>query len=427
MDIYMEIIRGIFKWFLDNKEWVFSGIGVTILSPLFLKLLNRIADNLNKDIEKERNETLPLQKVIDSEKKKYWLEKQIIGIPYKPKLSEMRRINKANDYTNDWDAYDPQLFYCNNNRLVNVGLVGKTENFLLYDISIKDGSMLIKTSEDSYVLAEGICGTSTTGGSLQPSIMEADYDNDGDNELAIRVWVVHGTGISIDSLFMVDKASDGCWYMFQFLIKDFFNEIYKKYNSTVIDNMLYFSWENNIIDIPQKLENIKHFDYYCIGRIAKIEYSAEEILVKFAVGYNLDFCWDYSSGHGIMAKLQYQGENKWKLIDYDYYNESLERYITKIMDLYFTNNIATVEQECNIKFPTFYKSITEYDIIEILYDKREFGNDTFRVDVMFTVHTVDVREMTYQAILTIMQNDSYNSTDNMTFSLWKICDFMIIE
>lgn len=138
----------------------------------------------------------------------------------------MEKIKKATDYTNDWTAYDPLLFqYNKDTRLINVGLVGKTESFSLYDISINDGSMLVKTSEDSYVLAEGICSTSTTGGSPQPSIMEADYDNDGDNELAIHVWLIHGTGVSIDSLFIVDKASDGCWYMFQFLIKDFINDM----------------------------------------------------------------------------------------------------------------------------------------------------------------------------------------------------------
>lgn len=424
----MKVIRKIFKWIKKSRKWVFSGIGVTILSPLFIKLLNRTTHNLNKDTEKEEDKISPLQKVIDSEKKKYWLEKQIIGIPYKPKLKEMKRINKATDYTNNWDSYDSLLFQCNEDtRLVNVGLVGKTENFLLYDISINDGSMLIKTSEDSYVLAEGICSTSTSGRSPQPSMMEADFDNDGDNELAIRVWLIRGTGVSIVSLFIVDKSSDGCWYMFQLLIKDFLNEIYKKYTSTVIDNMLYFSWENSIINIPQKLKNMKHFDYYCIGRIVEIEYSAEEILVKLEAGYNLDFCWDYSSGHGIMAKLLYQGENNWKLVDYDYYNSSLEMYVKKIMDLYFTGNIEAVEQECNLTFPTFYKSITEYDIIEILYDKREFGNDNFRVDVMFTVHTVDEKEITYQAILTIMQTDSCYSADNRIYDLWKICDFMIIE
>lgn len=172
---------------------------------------------------------------------------------------------------------------------------------------------------------------------------------------------------------------------------------------------------------------MKHFNYYCIGRIIEIEYSAEEILVKLVVGYNLDFCWDYSSGHGIMAKLQYQGENNWKLADCDYYNRSLEMYIKKILDLYFTSNVEAVEQECNLTFPTFYKSITEYNIIKILYDKREFGNDNFRVDVMFTVHTVDEKEITYQAILTIMQIDSCDSTDNMKCGIWKICDFMIID
>lgn len=458
----MKIIRKIFKWIKKNRKWVFSGIGVTILSLLFNMLFNSKDNtididntrkemnninvdgdvhgnvyqnstiyNLNEDIEnkqeteKERDESSSFQTVIDFEKNKHWSEKHIIGIPYEPDSNVLKWINAAKDYTNDWEDYEPQLVYHNGDKeLEYAKLVGKTENFFLYDIFIKNGSMLIKTSEDSYVLAEGIPSTSTTGGSPQPLIMEADYDNDGDNELAIRVWLLHGTGESIDSLFIVDKASDGCWYMFQFLYKDYLNVLYKEYDSKTLGDNLYFVWNDSVIDIPQKLENKTHFDYYCVGEIVDIEYCSEEIIMKLEAGYNVDDYWDYSIGHGISAKVHYQGEGKWELAEYDYYNDSLEKYVTKIMDLYLKKNMEALEQECDFTFPTFDSDVTEYDIVKIIYDSSKFGNDTFRVDVYYTVDNIGI---TFHAILTIKQIDSSYSSDTGLNILWKICDLMITE
>lgn len=433
----MKIIRKIFKWIKKNRKWVFSGIGITILSLLSAMLFNGKDDaikevnnmeingnvngniyqnstvyNLSEDIEKqqttekEQNETSYFQKVIELDSNKYWFDKDIIGIPYKPNPDMLKWINNATDYTNDWDAYDPTLFSNNEDTaLENIGLVGKTENFLLYDSSLNDGSMLIKTSEDSYVLAEGICSTSTTGGSPQPSMMEADYDNDGDNELAICVWLLHGTGLSRDSLFMVDKASDGQWYMFQFQLMDCLDAIKEKYTREIIDDKLYFVWNNNRIDIPQKLENKEHFDYYGVGQIVDIEVSYEEILIKLSVGYIMDdtYIWDYSRGHGISAKVQYQGEGKWELANYDYYNDSLEKYITQIMDLYFTGD-------------------TEHNIVKILYDSSKFGDNTFRVDVLYTVDYADITYLC-NALLTIKQIDA---SSTMSYDFWEICDFFIL-
>lgn len=452
----MKTISKIYKWILKNKKWVFSGIGVAILSLLFNMLFNSNDNTISKDgtfkeisnvevngdvngniyqnstiynlnediekkqiIEKERGETSPFQTVIDLDNKKHWSEKHIIGIPYNPNVNELKWINDAIDYSNDWEAYEPQLIYNDEDtKLENAKLVGKTENFLLYDISISNGSMLIKTSEDSYVLAEGIPCTSTTGGSPQPAIMEADYDNDGDNELAIRVWLLHGTGESIDSLFMVDKASNGQWYIFQFLYKDYLDILYKKFTSIVKDDNLFFVWNDSVIDIPQKLEYRGHSHYYCVGEIVDIEYWYEEIIMKMRMGYNVDAYWDYCSGHGISAKVHYQGEGEWELAEYDYYNDSLERYITKIMDLYLKKNMEALEQECDFTFPTFYLDVTEYEIVKILYDSTKFGNDTFRVDVMYTVDDADI---TFHGIFTIRQVDHFDHSD----TLWEACDFIL--
>ncbi len=455
----MKIIRKMFKWIKKNRKWVFSGIGVTIVSLLFTMLFNSkdstigIDDtqkemnninvdgdvhgnvyqnstiyNLNEDIgnkqatEKERDESSPFQTVIDFENNKHWSEKHIVGIPYEPDSKMLKWINDATDYTNDWEVYDSCMLYQEENvRTENAALVGKTENFFLYDIPMNEVSMLIRTSEDSYVLAEGVPSTTTTGTKPKPEIMEYDYDNDGDNELAIRIHLLRGTGLSIDSLFMVDKASDGQWYIFQFLLMDYLDTIYKKYTSEIVNDRLYFVWNNHRIDIPQKLVSKEHFDYYCIGEIVDIELSFEDILIKLQAGYIIEYYWDYSSGHGISAKVQYRGEGNWELANYDYYNDSLEQYITQIMDLYLTGDMEVLKQEYNLDFPQFYLTATEYSIVKISYDSNKFSNDTFRVDVFYTVDDADT---TFHALLTIKQNDV---SGTMAYNLWEICDFMLIE
>lgn len=368
---------------------------------------------------------LGFQKVIDLEKNKDWWEKNIVGIPYEPDLDVRKCLANAVDYTNDWDSYNPCLLYDEEDRTENAGLVGRTENFLLYDISMSDGSMLIKTSEDSYVLAEGI-RSSIWNGVLQsqPSLMEVDYDNDGDNELAIYIHVLSGTGESIDSLFMVDKVSDGCWYMFQFLYMDYLDAVYEECSGVIIDGSSYFVWNGNVIDIPQELNDTKLYPDYCMGNIVEIDYCSEQILIKLGVGYNFGNYWDYSKGHGISAEVKYKGEGKWELSNYAYYNDILERYVTRIMDLYLTGDVETIAQEYDIDCPVLSQSATEYDIVEILYNSGMFGNDTFQMDIKYTIDCIDI---THYAILTIKKVDSSNSSGTEANDLWKICDLKIIN
>ncbi len=409
---------------------IFTISGVSVVG-IIDRLESKAKSDVHEDkdtgqMEKESDTNLDFQKVIDLETNKDWWEKNIVGTSYEPDLDVQKWLTNAVDYTYDWDSYNPCLLYGDEeDRIENAGLVGRTENFLLYDISINNGSMLIKTSEDSYVLAEGI-RSSIWNGTLQPqpSIMEVDYDNDGDNELAIYINVLRGTGETIDSLFMVDKASDGCWYMFQFLYMDYLDAVYEEYNGTIINGSSYFVWNGNVIDIPQELNDTRLFPDYCIGNIVSIDYYSEQILIRLEVGYNFDNYWDYSKGHGISAEVNYKGEGKWELSDYAYYNDILERYVTRIMGLYLMGDVETIAQEYEIDCPVLSQSVTEYDIVEILYNSGMFGEDNFQVDIEYTIDHIDI---THYAILTVQKVDSSDNSGTVIDGLWKICDFTIIN
>ena len=188
----------------------------------------------------------------------------------------------------------------------------------------------------------------------------------------------------------------------------------------VIDGKIYFVWDGNVIDIPQKPVYDWHFEDFYIGDIVFIEICSEEIGIKLEVGYGFDSLINYSYGHGISAKVLYLGEGIWEMEGYSYYNDSLERYVTKIMDFYLTGNVEALSQECDFTFPVSTGVAAEYDIVEILYDSSNFGSDTFEVIIKYVV---DHSDITHHATFTIKQMDF----DYMSYDLWKICDFHIIK
>ncbi len=52
----MELIKNIINWISENKEWVFSGIGIPVLGYIFFKKKQTTAQNQNitKNIQKQK-------------------------------------------------------------------------------------------------------------------------------------------------------------------------------------------------------------------------------------------------------------------------------------------------------------------------------------------------------------------------------------
>ena len=87
--------------------------------------------------------------------------------------------------------------------------MGETEHFTLY--GIREGEEMAVQTPDGLVYAEVPL---ISNYEVEPQIMEQDFDGDGREELAVITYVLHGTGMSIRSLFMADKDAAGTWNIY---------------------------------------------------------------------------------------------------------------------------------------------------------------------------------------------------------------------
>ncbi len=374
--------------------------------------------------ETETAQSMMFQKVIDFEKDKWWDEKHIVGTVYAPEEDELEMINHAVDYTN-WDdymeAYDAS--FVAEEPVSEVGLLCQTESFTLYERNVNDiRRMLVETPDHSYLLAEAEPISSTV--SEQPVIVEADYDQDGENELAIRVYLLHGTGLSVDSLFMADRASDGQWYLFQLLNGECADTLNAKCHRTMIGDKYYFKLEDRTIAVPQPDFEEMPFSGYRTGELVHIECTKEQILLKADVGMELRDAplYNYNIGNGISASVNYRGDGEWELTDFDYYNDQLEDYVGGFVVCYLTGDVQRAETEYNITFEVPEQTVSDCTVTKIAYDSELFGYEQLNVRVEYIA---DGAESARSMLLEVRQNDLdalgiTNLFEIHSYDLWTI-------
>ncbi|MBD5454241.1 MAG: hypothetical protein HDR30_08020, partial [Lachnospiraceae bacterium] len=159
---------------------------------------------------------------------KNWDEKAVVGNEFTPDADLLERMENAKDYRED--DYELCRGYAYYYEMLNgMGLVNTTESFTAYVVG-NDG-VIIETAGKEYLYAD-IGYTSNYLDS--PTWKEADFDGDGINELAIINYIKHGTGLWVESLYMVDQNEAGKWEMYEFLHEDYCRQLRKHFN-TVID------------------------------------------------------------------------------------------------------------------------------------------------------------------------------------------------
>lgn len=380
----------------------------------------------------EESETSMFQKVIDFEKSKSWEEKHVIGIEYVPEEEEKEMIAAAADCTDTWDDY-MAIYMGSDTAVGQVSLIDQTDEFKLYAVNTGENArnMLIGTPDHSYILAEGIHCTSFQG--AQPVIVEVDYDHDGETELAVQIHILHGTGLSVDSLFMADKASDGHWYLFQLLNEDYTQTLLDKRGRIKIGDKYYFKLEDRTIAVvdPQ-IESEENSWQDEIGSIIDVECSEEAIILKAAIGL---VPWNgmgpsgissYNLGNGISAAVEYKGDGEWELGNFDYYNAQLDDYVEGFVRCYLTGDVQWAETEYHITFQPPEETVETCNITKISYDSDTLGDDSFRVDVDYTVDGMEevqsmglsVKQLEMPAVLD--ENDIYSIH---SYDMWQIIEF----
>lgn len=142
-----------------------------------------------------------------------YLRASVVGKPCDPKENGWK-LNEAVDvreekFTDLWHEAESDTIY----------LIEQKENFTLYGKGDLERMLLqyggaYTEIHYPYISNYGIA----------PMIFEQDYDGDGQQELAIRLHVLHGTGVSIDTLLMADREEEEL-FVYRYPEEEFFGTI----------------------------------------------------------------------------------------------------------------------------------------------------------------------------------------------------------
>lgn len=194
-------------------------------------------------------------------------------------------------------------------------LIDETEHFKVYSVNY-GASTIVQISDGAVVLAEDTLLYSAVSSQEQkkPICLEADFDQDGENELAIITYTDQGNdifrdGIYINCLYMVDKYNDA-WYMHTLSDSDHADLLNAHYSSESNKNSVSLFLDGNMID---EISIAEETGEYKVGRHFSVEFlKNNQIELKTRVVYNLSGTHDHIVGD-IVGTLSYDGSGEWSL------------------------------------------------------------------------------------------------------------------
>lgn len=144
------------------------------------------------------------------------LSSDMPGVPCVPEeegwnLSEATDIRRNFESMSDIPEPDTEM---------DVYLLGEEKQYTLYGRG--DYEHMLLAFGDSY--AEIRCPY-VSDYRMLPELMASDYDGDGEEELAIKLNIKHGTGYYVDTFLMGDLSPDGKLYVYQFMENDIIEQL----------------------------------------------------------------------------------------------------------------------------------------------------------------------------------------------------------
>lgn len=381
---------------------------------------NSLADYTTEANQEPENENQNREN--GNEEEEYWGDKLIVGTTFEPDPDLRNRIEKAPSYIDSWwdlplvtediigTPQEEEIYKA-------VNLIGETQSFSLYGTSYL-GSMIIKTSDNGYVFADI---PFTSNYLTQPLLNEMDYDQDGESELAIIIYVLHGTGVSIKTLFMIDKAGDGTWNMYQLLESEYLPQIEANFDTVYVDNSIKLLFKGEYVGPTLPMDELEgrnsSYKFYA-GMQTQIRFIEDRIVLSTDLGGFSDtiITGDYI-GHRINADIIYLGEGKWGLQNFRYSNASIDSQIERALTLYFTGNIRELNQ---------YYMVDGSQLKEI----SERSHDVTILDISYPNDNLDSGEVEAYVAVRVDKSDSlFYVTMTMKlvdplFDTWKIEDLI---
>jgi len=362
-----------------------------------------VSDNNTPDDVKPENKDITENQNSDTEEKEFWGKKLIVGTTFEPDTDLRKRILDAPDYASDWGNFHPVY---EGDMTENINLIGKTQHFLLYGTSDTE-SMIIKAPDNRYILA---VVPYTSNYMTQPLLNEMDYDRDGENELAIIIYVLHGTGCSIRTLFMVDKASDGKWYMYQLVENEYLPKLEAKFDTVYTKDGIKLLFDGKYVGITLPMDNefrrsSVNYKFHA-GMQIQISFIEDRIELNADLGgYSDNFYSGEFTGHRINADIVYLGEGKWDLKNFRYSDINIDSVIKDALTFYFTGQTDELNQYC-MADGSHLKEI------------RKKSNDVSVLNISYPVDNMDSGEVEAH---TTVRLDGSSSLINVTVSM-KLTD-----
>ncbi len=236
-------------------------------------------------------------------------EKAVVGNEFTPDADVKERMENAKDYRED--DYELLSGYSGWYEMIDgMGLVNTTEHFAAYVVG-KEG-VIIETADAKYLYADI---RYTTHYRVSPEWKEADFDGDGVNELAMITFVKHGTGLGINSLYIVDQDEAGEWEMYEFLHKDYCRQLRKHFDTVIDGDDTWFVFDGQKIVVIE-FNEVQSY-WYDVGNHVDIEYTADGIEITAVVeGISDEYAINavYPDCR-ILAQVKFLGNGNWQLSD----------------------------------------------------------------------------------------------------------------
>lgn len=257
-----------------------------------------------------------------------------------------------------------------------LSLMSETEHFALY--SMHEGDAMAVQTPECLVYAEV---PPISNYEIEPLIQEQDFDNDGKEELAIITYVLHGTGISIRSLFMVDKAPDNSWNIYHYLENDYTEELTSHFDTRYTEEGVRLIFDGEPTGAIEKVdqEELDNGYAYYAGSQIDFRFIEEKIILRAELaGYSdINHTGNYP-GHELEAALNYMGEGKWEFASVNYTDAGITELIENAIPLYLTGQTEEFNEYYTVpglELPYFGETNQEVTILSILVPKEDLERD----------------------------------------------------
>lgn len=186
-------------------------------------------------------------------------------------------------------------------------LLGETRYWTLYGKGDCRSMLLVRNGRYTEINYPYLSGRR-----IYPKLMEADLDNDGITELAVRLNIKHGTGCSVDSLLVADFQNNGAW-VYQFPDMDFTGQLMAHLTGERTEHGLQAYIDKEPAGAPvEDEEGGRSFQSVSVGQL--VDFSFDETEGKIRIRAELEF-WDRDApavagynGCAIAADVVWTGE-----------------------------------------------------------------------------------------------------------------------